>query len=193
MGEHMENTDPIPDNQMPGMTPKASASSCEKESFRGQAEAFYSWYQSIRQETFPVEGFQRLQCIMQIGKHGTATHEEASTACIELKALMEDLEDGKKTLGQIPYEIERIVGRLVEKNPKSRIVMQATQIEIAANLAPLETHDDLIDAMRNLLKKVNPEMSNIQAEAISHILQEGFSQQEIDIKELKGKISSLLA
>ena len=99
---------------------------------------------------------------------------------------------GEYDIAQLAYEIERVVDHLVERNPKSRIVMQATQIEIAANLAPLETPDDLSDAMRNLLKKVNPEMSNIQAEAISHVLQEGFSQKEVDIKELKGKISSLL-
>ncbi|MDN3509461.1 MAG: hypothetical protein P0S93_05580, partial [Candidatus Neptunochlamydia sp.] len=188
----MGRIDPIPDYQMPGMTPKASASAREKQSFQGQAEAFYSWYQSIRQPTFPTEGFRGLQYIMQIGEKETATEEEASAANEELKTLMDDIDCGKKTLDQIPYEIERIVDHLTENNPKSRIVMQATQIEIAVNLSQLGTAEDLNEMMESLLQKVNPKMSNIQAEAISHTLQEGFNQQEVDIKELKGKISSLL-
>ncbi len=188
----MGSIDPIPDYQMPGMTPKASASAQEKHSFQGQAEAFYSWYQSIRQPTFPSEGFRGLQYIMQIGEKGTATTEEASAASEELKALMDDIDCGRKTLDQIPYEIERIVDHLTESNPKSRIVMQATQIEIAVNLSQLESPEDLNEMMESLLQKVNPEMSNIQAEAISHALQEGLNQQDIDIKDLKTKIFSLL-
>lgn len=188
----MGSIDPIPDYQMPGITPKASASTQGKQSLQNQAEAFYSWYQSIRQPTFPTEGFQGLQYIMQIGEKGTATEKEASIANEELKNLMEDLDSGKKTLDKIPYEIERIVDHLIENNPKSRVVMQATQIEIAVNLAQLETPEDLTEMMQTLLQKVNPEMSNIQAAAISHALQEVINQQEVDVKGLKGKIFSLL-
>ncbi|MDJ0651544.1 MAG: hypothetical protein QNJ27_00805 [Simkaniaceae bacterium] len=188
----MRSIDPVPDYQMPGITPKASASARETQSFQGQAEAFYSWYQSIRQPTFPTEGFRGLQYIMQIGEKGTATAAEASAASEELKDLMEEIDCGKKTLDQIPYEIERIVDHLTENNPKSCVVMQATQIEIAVNLSQLETPEDLGEMMGSLLQRVNPEMSNIQAAAISHVLQEGLNQKDIDSKELKGKIFSLL-
>lgn len=188
----MGSIDPIPDHQMPGMTPKASASAQEKQSFQAHAEAFYSWYQSIRQPTFPIEGFQGLQYIMQIGEKKTATEEEKRIASEELKTLMEDLDGGRKTLDQIPYEIERIVDHLIENNPKSHLVMQATQVEIAVNLSQLETSEDLNEMMQTLLQKINPEMSNIQAEAISRALQEGLNQQEVDIKGLKGRIFSLL-
>ena len=188
----MGNIDPIPDYQMPGITPKASASTSEQQSFQSEAEAFYSWYQSIRQPTSPTEGYRGLQYIMQIGEKETATEKEASTASEELKELMEDLDGGRKTLDQIPYEIERIVDHLTENNPKSRIIMQATQIEIAVNLSQLEAPEDFKDIMQALLQKINPEMPNIQAEAISHALQEGLSQRKVDMKDLKGKIFSLL-
>ncbi|MEM8727782.1 MAG: hypothetical protein AAGE99_03635 [Chlamydiota bacterium] len=188
----MGSIDPIPDYQMPGMTPKASASAQEKQSFQGQAEAFYSWYQSIRQPTFPAAGFQGLQYIMQIGEKKTATDREATVAGEELKTLMDDIDCGKKTLDQIPYEIERIVDHLTENNPKSHIVMQATQIEIGINLSQLEITGDVAALVEPLLQKINPEMSNIQAEAISRALQEGFNRQKVDINGLKGKIFSLL-
>lgn len=188
----MGNIDPIPDYQMPGMTPKASASQVEQKSFQTEAEAFYLWYQSVRQPTSPTEGYKGLQYIMQIGEKGTATKEEAITASKELRALMDDLEGGKKTLDQIPYEIEKIVDHLIENNPRNRIVMQATQIEIAVNLSKLETPDEFKEMMQSLLKKVNPEMPNIQAEAISHILKEGLKSQDMNMKDLKGKLFPLL-
>ncbi|QVL58253.1 MAG: hypothetical protein KFB93_04010 [Simkaniaceae bacterium] len=188
----MGNIDPIPDYQMPGTTPKATVSSAGQQTFQAQAEAFYSWYQSIRQPTSPSDGYRGLQYIMQIGEKGTATQEEGNLACEELKALMEDLDGGRKTLDQIPYEIGRIVDHLTETNPKSRIVMQATQVEIAVNLSQLDNPDEFRDMMKSLLQKVNPEMPNIQAEAISHALQEGLDQQKVNAGDLKGKIFSLL-
>ena len=188
----MSIIDPIPDYQMPGVTPKASTSSSEHQSFASEAEAFYSWYQSIRRPTSPAEGYQGLQYIMQIGKLGTATKEEASTASKGLNSLMEDLDGGRKTLDQIPYEVGRIVDRLTENNPKSRIVKQATQIEIAVNLSELETPDEFKEMMHTLLEKISPEMPNIQAEAISHILQESLKQKTLNVNDLKTRVFSLL-
>ena len=188
----MPSFDPIPDYHMPGVTPKATSSSSEHQSFASEAEAFYSWYQSIRRPTSPAEGYQGLQYIMQIGQQGTATVEEASTASKELNNLMEDLDGGKKTLDQIPYEVGRIVDRLTEDNPKSRIVMQATKIEIAVNLSELEAPDAFKEMMHTLLEKVSPEMPNIQAEAISHTLQEGLQEKPLNVNDLKIRVFSLL-
>ena len=40
----MADINPIPDSEMPGTTPKASASNAQNKAFGGKAEAFYSWY-----------------------------------------------------------------------------------------------------------------------------------------------------
>ena len=188
----MESIHPIPDDQMSAMPPKGLPLICKNESFQSQAEAFYSWYQSIRQPAFPMEGFQRLQYIMQIGEKATATEEEGNIASEQLSLLIDDLDGGKKTLDQIPYEIEKIVNHLIENNPKSRIVMQATQIEIALNLSLVEHPEDLSEVMDILLEKVNQEMPIIQAKAISYALEQGLNEEKMNSKELKEKILPLL-
>ena len=68
----MDGINPIPDSDMPGITPQASVSNAQNKTFGAKAEAFYSWYQTIRQTTSPTEGYHGLQYIMNISKQGTA-------------------------------------------------------------------------------------------------------------------------
>ena len=181
----------ISDSQMPGRTPKASVSMKPTHSFQEKAEAFYSWYQSIRQHTFPPEGFHYLQCIMQIGQKNTATQEEAELANENLSTLIEAWEGGKKTLDQIPNEIKKILDDLTQNNPKSRIIMQVTQVEIAINLFQVPPSKELKKLMKRLLKRVSLEMSRTQALEISRLLEKEIKPHSCS-KSLKGKLSSLL-
>lgn len=187
----MSKIHPVSDSNMPGLTPKAGASSTKVESFGDQAVAFYSWYQSIRQKGFPQEGYHALQYIMKISEQGTATQEEKTNASEKLSLLMEAIEEGSKTLDQIPHELDKIVDGLTNHNAKNRVVMQATKIQISFNLSGLEAPHEFEEVINTLLGRVNPEMPSIQAEKISRTLQEALDQPE-DSKGLKEKILTLL-
>ena len=187
----MSEIRPVPDSNMPGITPKAGASNTEVEAFGDQAEAFYTWYQSIRQIGFPREGYHALQYIMKISEQGTATEEEKTGASAKLSLLMESIDEGSKTLDQIPHELDKIVDGLTNHNAKSRVVMQATKIQIDFNLSNLETPQELEETIDALLERVNPDMSSIQAEKISRTLQEALDQPEHS-KGLRENILALL-
>ena len=83
----MVDIDPIPDFEMPGTTPKASASNVQNEAFGDKAKAFYLWYQLIRQPNSPTEGYHGLLYIMNISEQGTATKEEGTLAAEKLSQL----------------------------------------------------------------------------------------------------------
>lgn len=187
----MVEINPLPDSNMPGWTPKASASNAASESLGDQAEAFYSWYQSVRQPGFPKEGYHALQSIMNISEQGTASQEEAKTASEKLSILMDDIDGGSKTLDQIPHEMERILDGLTQHNARSRVVMQATQIQININLSELSAPEEFQESMNALISKVSQEMPNIKAELISSALNEAILQPE-NTKSLQQKIQSLL-
>lgn len=161
-------------------------------SFATQAESLYAWYQSIRRPTFPRKGFIALQIIMQIGHQGTATVEEGKEASRRLSDLAEALDGGEVTLDKIPEEVSRILDVLVQSNPKSRVIMQATQIEIAVNLHQHTAPEEFNKMMEKLLRKVNPTMPHMQAEAISRILQEVLESPQEKGELLKRQILPLL-
>ncbi len=187
----MVNIHPIPDSEMPGTTPKASASNAENEAFGEKAEAFYSWYQSIRQPNSPSEGYHGLQYIMNISEQETATQEEGTLAAEKLNQLMEEIDGGSKTLDKIPHEVEKIVDGLTNHNPKSRVVMQATKIQIAVNLSESDTSEEVHRVINSLLGRVTKEMPPIKAEEISRTLQDAIDHSE-GSKSLLQKVLLLL-
>jgi uncharacterized protein YoxC len=187
----MADINPIPDSEMPGTTPKASASNAQNKEFGGKAEAFYSWYQSIRQLNFPTEGYHGLQYIMNISEQGTATKEEADIASEKLNQLMEEIDGGSQTLDKIPHELEKIVDGLTNHNAKSRVVMQATKIQISVNLSESDISEEVNQVMNSLLGRVTKEMPNIKAEEISRTLQDAIDHSE-GSKSLRQKVLSLL-
>lgn len=148
----MADINPIPDSEMPGTTPKASASNAQNKAFGGKAEAFYSWYQSIRQLNFPTEGYHGLQYIMNISEQGTATKEEADIASEKLNQLMEEIDGGSQTLDKIPHELEKIVDGLTNHNAKSRVVMQATSRTLQDAIDHSEGSKSLRQKVLSLLK-----------------------------------------
>ncbi|NRA90561.1 MAG: hypothetical protein HRU43_05480 [Simkaniaceae bacterium] len=164
------DTYPIPDSNIPGFTPKACASHTHSQDFGDVAEAFYTWYQSIRQQGFPEDGFHGLQILMKISRQGTATKQESAHALQRLSHLMESIEDGSVHRFQIPHEINQIVDTLTSHNPKSRLIMQVIQIQIAANLAVFKMPQELRTAMDLVLDRVSTNTPNIKAEEISRSL-----------------------
>jgi uncharacterized protein YoxC len=187
----MVDIDPIPDYEMPGITPKASASNVQNEAFGDKAKAFYSWYQSIRQPNSPTEGYHGLQYIMNISEQGTATKEEGNLADEKLSQLMEEIDGGSQTLDKIPHEVEKIVDSLTNHNAKSRVVMQATKIQISVNLSEPDTSEEIQQVMNSLLGRVTKEMPHIKAEEISRTLQDAIDHPE-GPKSLQQKVLSLL-
>ncbi len=187
----MVDIHPIPDSEMPGTTPKASASNFQSEAFGDKANAFYSWYQSIRQPNSPVEGYHGLQYIMNISEQETATKEEGTLAAEKLSQLMEEIDEGTQTLDKIPHEVEKIVDSLINQNAKSRIVMQATKIQISVNLSESNTPEEIHQVINSLLGRVTKEMPHIKAEEISRTLQDAIDHPE-GSKSLLQKVLSLL-
>ena len=183
----------IHDSQWPSFRPRGENSEGSiKEQLAKQAESFYGWYLSVRKSSYPPEGYQGLQYLMQMGKHNTPSETEALEALHGLTSLLEDLEGGMKTIDQIPPEIVHIVDKLIEKNPKSRLVKQVTQIEIAVNLGQSEALEDLQELMDKLIKKITPEMPNIKAEALSRTLDEMLKTPSPNLKNLKNRIIQLI-
>ncbi len=188
----MVDNHPIPDSEMPGTTPKASVSNAQNEAFGDKAEAFYSWYQSIRQLNSPTEGYHGLQYIMNISEKRTATKEEGTIAAEKLSQLTEEIDGGNQTLDKIPHEVEKIVDSLTNHNAKSRVVMQATKIQISVNLSESDTSEEVHQMINSLLGRVTKEMPNIKAEEISRILQDAIDHSEWISKILRQKVLSLL-
>ena len=188
----MVEINPVPDSDMPGSTPKAGASNAKQQTFGDQAKAFYTWYQSIRQTGFPKEGYHGLQYIMNIAQQKTATQEEGQAAYEKLSTLMEELDGGSTTLDKIPHEVEMIVDGLTNHNAKSRVVMQATKIQISVNLSERNPPEELHEALNTLLGRISNEMPHIKAEEISRSLQESLDQSE-GTKSLHKKVLSLLS
>lgn len=185
--------DQIHESEWPAFMPQAEPTKgSAKEQLAKQAESFYGWYLSVRKESYPPEGYQGLQHIMQICKKSTLSEHEALEALRGLKELIEDLDGGPKTIDQIPTEIFHIVDRLTRHNPKSRLVKQATQVEIAVNLGESHTPRELYQLMDKLIEKVTPEMPMIKAEAICRTLDEVLGAPSPNLKDLKDRISRLV-
>ena len=134
------------------------------------SSAFYSWYQWVRKTSDSPQSSQNLQVIMQIAQKASLTPEEEQEAVNRLSDLREDLDSGRITMDQIGHETDRIIDELTENNPKSRVVMYTTQIEIAINLSEGEPSDELREALNQLMNHISPEMPNIQAETLSRNL-----------------------
>ena len=156
-----------------------------------QLENFFSWYLFIRKTSSPSEGYQDLQYIMQMSKHGTLSQSEIQSALHALAFLEESLYEGTKTISQIPEEIARILNRLIEK-PKNRLVKQITQIEMLVH-SKMDTDNPSSQAMVNqiidkLKKQITPNTPDIKAKEISRVLDKALQskskKQEFDLKHL---------
>lgn len=185
--------DQINESQWPSYRPPmGQTEGSASEQLGKQAESFYAWYLLMRRESYPSDGYQGLQHIMQMCKHGTPTDGEAQEALEKLMDLSDALDGGAKTVDQIPYEISLIIDRLTENNPKSRLIKQATQIEMSVNLGNGEAPEELGELMHQLVDKITPEMPKIKAESLSRTLDEALSQPSPDLKGLKDRISHLI-
>ena len=183
----------IQDSQWPSFRPMGKSSKRSiKEQLAKQAESFYGWYLSIRKTSSPPEGYHALQYIMQMSKHNTPSETEALEALNDLNSLLEDLDGGVKTIDQIPPEIVHIIDKLIENNPKSRLIKQVTQIEIAVNSGQSKGLESFQALLKNLIEKVTPEMPNIKAEALNCVLDEMLKTPSLNFKHLKDRIIQLI-
>ena len=87
---------------------------------------------------------------MNISNQGTATQEEAENASKKLNQLTEEIDEGNQTLDKIPHELEKIVDGLTNQNAKSRVVMQATKIQISVNLSESDISEEINQVMNSL-------------------------------------------
>lgn len=133
------------------------------------SSSFYSWYQWFRPNNESGQGTHNLQVIMQIAKTASLYPEEEQDAIERLSNLRDDLDSGRVSLSQIGYETERIIDNLIENNPKNRVVMYTTQIEMAINHSEGKPSSELKEALGHIMDKVS-EMAPIQAETLSRNL-----------------------
>jgi len=138
---------------------------------------------------FPTEGSQGLHYLMQMGEYDTPSESEALEALRSLSALEYALDGEGTRADEIPSKIMGIVNKLIEKNPKNRLIFQATQIEIAINLEKPGALIELKEPIEKLYQVVTHEMPNIQAEVLCGILREVPSS---EVKGLADRISQIL-
>lgn len=182
--------EPIPGFLSPFFkNPDGISKETDNKSLKNQAESFYAWYLSVRKHSYPSDGYQGLQYIMRMGQLSTPTNSESQEAISELNALAEDLDEGRKSLGQIPYEIGRIVDRLIEKNSKNKFVKQVTHIEMIITSETEGSSEDLHKLIDTLVQKTIAEMSPIKTEQFCRSLEQVSSK---NIKELKDHIHMLI-
>ena len=105
--------DQIHESEWPAFMPQAEPTKgSAKEQLAKQAESFYGWYLSVRKESYPPEGYQGLQHIMQICKKNTLSEHEALEALRGLKELIEKIvqvwhsEDKEKVTAQAEKVVE---------------------------------------------------------------------------------------
>ena len=177
----------IPDSHMPPFTAQVTHhQGSNMESLENQSERFYSWYLSVRPQSTPPEGAEGLLYIMQMGRQGTPTAEEAKKAFKALNTLLEDLNGGPTTLDQIPEEIKRVVDNLTEHNPKSKLVKNVMEIEIHMK----DPTPEFKEMMETLIKKASSDMSHFEIEAMNRKLS-GISP-NLDLQDLKEIIFPLI-
>lgn len=170
--------DRISDYHVPPFSPGADPEGLHLQGSKSQnvgdklyehSSSFYSWYQWFRRSNDSAQGAHNLQVIMQIAKTASLSPEEEQEAIARLSNLRDDLDSGRVSLSQIGYETERIIDNLTENNPKSRVVMYTTQIEMAINHSEGEPSSELKEALGHIISEVS-EMAPIQAETLSRNL-----------------------
>lgn len=182
--------DSISGDQVPPISPNADQHPLHSHTSGGrpgdslyhESSSFYSWYQWNRKISDTEEGFHHLQIIMQIARKGGLTKDEEATALARLKELREDLEDVKKTIDQIPFELGLILEELVENNSTSKVIHHATKIEM--KLIHHGAADEKValinQKLETLVDKVIASYTPMQAEEVSRQLRDILQLQSVD-------------
>jgi len=159
-----------------------------------ECSSFFAWYEWVRKQNDPPEGIRDLLTIMLIAQYQTLTAEQEKDATQKIQDLREALGDGTRRFDQIPHDINKILDRLIEESPRSRLIYYAMQVEIAMRQTNTTPSDELVILMEEMMTRVRKYMPTIQAEAICHRLEIFLetSLSEKDIEDLKNHLWTLI-
>lgn len=148
-----------------------------KELFNAVSE-FYSWYMSwIHTPSSQATVFKSLSELMRIaslsaegGNYLSLQDEEKGIQ--NLSKLKENLCDGHLKKEATLQQVKSLVNNIISQNPKAKLVSSATELEYQfCILSPPSAHSTYLqDYLARLLKCITPALLEIQAYAISQIM-----------------------
>ncbi|GAB4184486.1 MAG: hypothetical protein Tsb0015_00470 [Simkaniaceae bacterium] len=144
---------------------------------------FYAWYlswdskPSNHTETFEL--LSRIMRIAQVSKEGGnfLSSFQEKDALEAFSDLSDDLSYGKLENPEINDRLNKILAHLTDNNPKAKVVSYITSLEYLINIRnadiiPKPLLEDFKAQFSSLIEKLNPNLSDINAEAISRHLKE---------------------
>ncbi len=145
------------------------------------AEEFYFWLmRSVSDPKAASNIFKALSQIMRIAQMsrlgGSYLSEELEQEAVKaLTELKEELNDGTLSFHSLSKEIDPILGKLIDNNPKAQLIAHATEIEYifcinTASSFPSQDQEKLQSYLKEIVAIVNESISEIQAKAIVQVM-----------------------
>ncbi|MBS0620032.1 MAG: hypothetical protein JSS61_01045 [Verrucomicrobia bacterium] len=152
------------------------------------AAAFYVWYVSSCYAN-PSEGgeatrraLSQIMRIAEVCKNGSAclTFDQEGRAIQDLTHVREAFLSGSLKFRELQQALGEVLWRLIESNPRARIVSQVTELEYRLLVNPQEnltneTAEECKTLIQNILERVSLGLSDLHAGALSRSLSSALS------------------
>jgi hypothetical protein len=150
--------------------------------------AFYSWYvaswclstnepsssESAKKNDLARKVLSLIKRIAEVSMNGGyfLSEKEEIKAVNELSDILQDLNSGRLRKQALPTALVQLMGDLTNANPKAKVVWQTTELEylLCINPSPGQSAamtEQYRGTLSLIIQKINPEMRDINASAIS--------------------------